>query len=908
MGSATVGDSFDNFASSSKSALSSASLQFLLLGDVGVGKSTFVDTFISTLANVQSVEHTHETTIAAILSDSLSSSSSIQLNVTKVKTGAIFNRTTNNDNNNNNSNISNDDNNGASRSNRLRNILPPTTVKPARDISFITIPGYSSTMNPSQTLSITDNYLNHHLRTVTSVFSPTISSAQLAWFLISGSQAHTLPTCAFYFVLYELKPIDIIYMKLIHERVNLVPMIAKSDTVSRNELWVLKRRLVRQLKMNNIQFHTFGLGLDTVESMAEQHQWEAPPFVISSKVDPQTLELCESELEAFVQMCVYDRVRFVQLDAARKAITWRVYTVMGKNGTSNRTPPALEPRPRFSSIITTTTTATTTEEAAGNGGNDISMSMTSPFMPPLSAAQSSSSITRSVSGMISPPPSMLTVTMTQKQQEESTTIGPHPGLPAATTTSSSSTTTIPRNVASDARVMVIHHETGMIVDASNRPNEIMDTADTINTVHARSTMEGDHFAGDSMFKVEVPNSSMSYHPGSIEIVDNSATNGGVMTEQQQQQLYLYQAGEGGGGYLVPPGIGDLFKAVNVKNVTAITGSNGGGMVLGSESQLQQGQGLDIWEAAELGDVATVQFHLNSGVSPDQRNSSKSTLLHRTAWQGSHPYPVMRLLISYGANVNLANENGNTVLQNVLMKHDEPQLIKLLLDNGAEAVILNKEGMNTLEVASLFNRVESAKFLLENDLSSSEQESIAHALQRAKGPDKKAMKSLLKSWQGKEGEKKRLDLMQRLQQQEQKQQKQQQQQHQVSSGGGGAHSNEGSSIKSFDTTKNGSHTNYTASTTINNNKAASSSRASSVHQSHETDFGGSTTNVSQVSSTNSAGHHQTTTTQPSSVAVSTISPASVVPTSTQQKHMSHRFNLKAMRTAAPSMSNLFSRKN
>lgn len=277
---------------------------------MGVGKSAFVDTFIATLANVQSTELSHET--IAVPSDSSSSTSSVsfQLEVTHVQTGSILDRKPTNSA-------------STSRFDDPLGLIPPKITTPAREISFITVPGYSSTLNPSQTLSTTDDYLNHHLRTVTSVFSPTISSAQLAWFLITGSKAHTLPTCAFYFVLYELKPIDILYMKLIHERVNLVPVISKADTVSKNELWVLKRRMIRQLKLNGIQFHTFGLDVDTVEAMTEQRQWGAPPFVVSTKVDPHSHELFESELEEFVQLCVFDRVRFMQEDAARKVISWR---------------------------------------------------------------------------------------------------------------------------------------------------------------------------------------------------------------------------------------------------------------------------------------------------------------------------------------------------------------------------------------------------------------------------------------------------------------------------------------------------------------------------------------------------------------------------------------------------------
>lgn len=226
--------------------------------------------------------------------------------------------------------------------------------------------------------------------------------------------------------------------------------------------------------------------------------------------------------------------------------------------------------------------------------------------------------------------------------------------------------------------------------------------------------------------------------------------------------------QGSTTYLIPPS--ELYQAMMMSPTSPTTAGGAN----------DYAEIPDIWEAAELGDVTTVQMHLNNGVSPDQRNNSRSTLLHRTAWQGVQPYAVMKLLISYGANVNLTNENGNTVLQNVLMKHDDPALIKLLLDNAAETLIPNKEGMNTLEVAALFNKIESARYLLENDLPSSEPLSVVNALQRARGPDKKAMKALLKSWQGKEGERRRHELIDRQR--------------------GAVPVNDAASVRSFETTK------------------------------------------------------------------------------------------------------------
>ncbi|KAF9902300.1 hypothetical protein BX616_001988 [Lobosporangium transversale] len=280
-----------------------ASLRFLLLGDVGVGKSTFISTLASTLSAVHANDLIEEY-IPAPLSSSTPAPSAIRLNGVHIGAGSVLQ----------------DD--GSSPFDDPLGLLPPKVEVPSRDLTFLSLPGYSSTTNPSTILSLTDDYLNHHLHSVTSIFSPSIPSAQLAWFLIAGSGAHSLPTCAFYFVLYELKPIDIIYMKMIHERINLIPIIAKADTVSKNELWVLKKRMLRQLKMNGIKIHTFGLDMETIEKMTQQRQWGAPPFVVSTREDSEG-QLLESELKLLIDLCLYKRIRHLQEDAARKVIAWK---------------------------------------------------------------------------------------------------------------------------------------------------------------------------------------------------------------------------------------------------------------------------------------------------------------------------------------------------------------------------------------------------------------------------------------------------------------------------------------------------------------------------------------------------------------------------------------------------------
>ncbi|KAF9979869.1 septin 2 [Modicella reniformis] len=281
---------------------SAVSLRFLLLGDVGVGKSTFINILASTLKAVHTTESVEEF-IPIPITSAVTAPPAIRLPGVHIAAGPVHQQ----------DNTPLDDPLG---------LLPPKVTTPARDLTFITLPGYSSTINPSTILSMTDDYLNHHLHSVTSIFAPTISSSQLAWFLIAGSHAHSLPSCAFYFVLYELKPIDILYMKMIHERVNLIPIIAKADTLSVNELWVLKKRMLRQLKLNGIRIHTFGSDMETIETMTQQRQWGAPPFVVSTRQDNEG-QLLKSELKQLVDLCLYERVRHLQEDATRKVIDWR---------------------------------------------------------------------------------------------------------------------------------------------------------------------------------------------------------------------------------------------------------------------------------------------------------------------------------------------------------------------------------------------------------------------------------------------------------------------------------------------------------------------------------------------------------------------------------------------------------
>lgn len=71
---------------------------------------------------------------------------------------------------------------------------------------------------------------------------------------ISDHRAH----CCFYFISpfgHGLKPLDIECMKALQSKVNIIPIIAKADTLTQSEVKRLKTRVLNELTKHNIQIY-----------------------------------------------------------------------------------------------------------------------------------------------------------------------------------------------------------------------------------------------------------------------------------------------------------------------------------------------------------------------------------------------------------------------------------------------------------------------------------------------------------------------------------------------------------------------------------------------------------------------------------------------------------------------------
>lgn len=102
--------------------------------------------------------------------------------------------------------------------------------------------------------------------------------------------ADTRIHCCFYFISpigYGLKPTDVEFMKRLSGKVNIIPLIAKSDSLTKDELTKMKKKILNDIQDHNIQIYSPECESDEDESYKEQIKQicASIPFAISSSTD-----------------------------------------------------------------------------------------------------------------------------------------------------------------------------------------------------------------------------------------------------------------------------------------------------------------------------------------------------------------------------------------------------------------------------------------------------------------------------------------------------------------------------------------------------------------------------------------------------------------------------------------------
>ena len=121
-----------------------------------------------------------------------------------------------------------------------------------------------------------------------------------------------------------------------------------------------------------------------------------------------------------------------------------------------------------------------------------------------------------------------------------------------------------------------------------------------------------------------------------------------------------------------------------------------------------GSSVDIWEAAEQGNIKVVKQHLAAGMDVNAKDLRGWTPLHLATDQGHKE--VVELLIAKGANVNAKNSQGWTPLM-VAAERGDVDIANLLVIKESD-LNSHKKGWTSLHRAAFYDKVEIAGFLIE----------------------------------------------------------------------------------------------------------------------------------------------------------------------------------------------------
>ncbi|XP_044747945.1 septin-2 [Coccinella septempunctata] len=79
-----------------------------------------------------------------------------------------------------------------------------------------------------------------------------------------------------------LKSIDLVCMKKLDQKVNIIPIIAKADTISKTELQKFKSKIITELKNNGVQIYEFPVDDETVSEINTTMNSHIPFAVVGS--------------------------------------------------------------------------------------------------------------------------------------------------------------------------------------------------------------------------------------------------------------------------------------------------------------------------------------------------------------------------------------------------------------------------------------------------------------------------------------------------------------------------------------------------------------------------------------------------------------------------------------------------
>jgi septin family protein len=126
-------------------------------------------------------------------------------------------------------------------------------------LSVVESSGYGDQIDKEETYQIISNYLDQQFES----YLQEELKIKRNFAILNDTRIHL----CLYFLCptgHSIKPIDLMIMKKIDQRVNIVPIIAKADTIAKNELSKFKQNIMRDLISNQVKIYQFPIDDDTV--------------------------------------------------------------------------------------------------------------------------------------------------------------------------------------------------------------------------------------------------------------------------------------------------------------------------------------------------------------------------------------------------------------------------------------------------------------------------------------------------------------------------------------------------------------------------------------------------------------------------------------------------------------------
>ena len=119
---------------------------------------------------------------------------------------------------------------------------------------------------------------------------------------------------------------------------------------------------------------------------------------------------------------------------------------------------------------------------------------------------------------------------------------------------------------------------------------------------------------------------------------------------------------------------------------------------------------DLREAVRSGDIASTQVILSSGIfNPNTRDAMGATALHDAVWSGR--VELVRLLLDHGADPNIPHAEGlSTPLHYAAIKGNAA-IAAILIDHGADINAADRSGSTALHLAAARGYADVVKLLI-----------------------------------------------------------------------------------------------------------------------------------------------------------------------------------------------------